>query len=204
MKLLSLPAAALLLLTGLMPVAAAAAPSVSVTGPGLYGARWDPCAAITFHTDQAGGYAGSTREIASAFERLGNATGLRFRAVRSGADITLDWATPRQVHALSGRTVGVMSTMSIAHDGVEETVSGSIHLDRTGHLRRGFPTSGDPSWGQVYLHEIAHVLGLSHVENRTLLMYPTLSRSNHRLGAADRSRLHRVGSAAGCIEDSAR
>lgn len=206
--LLPAPAAvltALLALSALPPVAATTDPPRSVTGPGLYGSRWNPCEAITYRVNPRGGYAGATDEIARAFRRIATESGLRFRASNDpGADITLQWVTPRQNPVLRGGIAAAMATTSIEHDGVHETVQGAIDLDRTAGLRRGFPSSGTPGWGQVYLHEIAHVVGLRHVRDRTQVMHPTLGQENLRLGHADRRRLHRVGSAAGCIPSSMR
>lgn len=188
-----------------------------VTGPGLFGVRWNPCRPITYRVNARGAYPGSVAHLRRAFQQVSAATGVRFVykgstskvAFRTGpdprADVTVSWATPGQVPRLRGLVAGLASTTIAGHrDGVQENVRGQIALDRTARLRRGFTTSGPATWGQVYLHEIGHVMGLDHIGQRSQVMYPVVGSTNHRFGAGDLRRLRQVGRSAGCIQSSRR
>ncbi|MGO4257240.1 matrixin family metalloprotease [Marmoricola sp. RAF53] len=197
--------------------AAGTAAAAHAGGSGLFGARWNPCQPITYRVNPRGGYAGSVGDVRRAFEQVGAATGIRFvyRGTSNGiafrgtqdrrADILVSWATPRQVPGLRGPVAGLASSSyAKLGTGVHENVQGRIALDRTARLRHGFPRSGATSWGQVYLHEIGHVMGLDHVGRRNQVMYPVVGPANHRFGAGDLRRLRQVGRSAGCISASAR
>jgi hypothetical protein len=183
---------------------------------GLYGVRWNPCKAITYRVNSRGGYPGSLDHIRRAFREVGAATGVRFIyrgstnyvSFRNGpdprSDVTVSWATPRQVPKLGGRVAGLASTRIASHVGGHENIKGQIALDRTERLRRGFTGSGKTDWGQVIRHEIGHVMGLSHVDDRRQIMYPVVGASNHNFGGGDLRRLYRVGRAAGCVVNSQR
>ncbi|MGO4255700.1 matrixin family metalloprotease [Marmoricola sp. RAF53] len=202
-----------------VPEAVAVRTATAEAGPGygFFGTRWDPCRPITYRVALRQGYPGSVDDVRRAFRRAGRLAGVRFvyqgRTSRIAfdtgrdprADITVSWATPHQVPGLRGGVAGLANTSVVVHDGVWENVKGQIALDGTqGGLRRGFARSGSPTWGQALLHEIGHVLGLDHVDERNEVMYRTIGRRNHDYGPGDRRRLHRVGRAAGCIPDSRR
>ena len=52
----------------------------------------------------------------------------------------------------------------------------------------------------VYLHEIAHAMGLGHVTDRSQLMYPVVS--VHKFGRGDLAGLARVGAYTGCLSST--
>ncbi|MGO4255698.1 matrixin family metalloprotease [Marmoricola sp. RAF53] len=208
---------------GGVPVETANAPVAVLPGSpiaahryGLFGLRWDPCRPITYRINARGGYRGSTADLRFAFRTIGRATGIVLVyqgrtnrvAFQSGrdprADITVSWASPSQVRRLRGPVAGLASTAIVRHDGVVENVRGQIALDRTQEVRPGYATSGPPTWGQAFLHEIGHVMGLDHVNGRRQVMNPAITRWNHVLGMGDLLRLRLVGRAAGCIANSAR
>jgi predicted Zn-dependent protease len=162
---------------------------------------------ISFQIKQRGGYAGSASEIRHAVHLIGKASGLRFTEVRSAAanpDITIEWESPRSEPDLAGAVAARTETLSVSDGGVEEIIGANIYLDRTTAIRHGFPTSGLPAWGQVYLHELGHAVGLAHVGGRDEIMNPAVSRYNHVLATGDLRRLRRVGAPAGCITASSR
>lgn len=183
---------------------------------GLFGTRWNPCQPITYRVNYRGGYRGALADIQRAFRTVGAATGMTFvyqgttrrvsfRTARDPrVDITVSWATPGQVARLGGPVAGLANTVVSSHDGVWENLRGSIAFDSTQVVRGGYALSGPPTWGQAFLHEIGHIVGLDHVRQRTQVMYPAISRYNHVLGAGDLLRLFLVGRAAGCIVNSQR
>lgn len=185
-------------------------------GGGLSGYRWDPCQAITYRVNAQGGYAGALADIREAFAEIGRASGITFvyegptgrvafvtgRDPRS--DITVSWARPRQVSKLAGPVAGMANTSYVYHHGTRENVRGLIVFDASQPLRPGFASRGRPTWGQAFLHEIGHVIGLSHVRQRSEVMNPLIGRHNHGLGPGDRWRLVLLGRASGCVRDSLR
>lgn len=210
----SVRAALVLVLPAVVLIALAGSGSAATTG--LSGLRWDPCQPITYRVNEAGGYAGSLADIQRAFRRIGRASGLTF--VYDGptewspyvtgrdpdANITLSWSDPEQVPRLEGDVAGLSRSWYVTHHRVRENVAGQVVFDVTEQLRPGFRRTGSPTWGQAYLHEIGHVVGLAHVDERTEVMYHSIGRYNHRLGRGDRSRLARIGIDGGCVRRSAR
>lgn len=178
-------------------------PQTDVHGRGLYGDRWDPCIPITYRIrNPLHGYAGSVWDIRHAVREISRVTGMRFVPVAptdTHADLTFVWKTPASEPDLAGDVAARTATWTLTHDGAREITSATIDLDRTTAIRHGFPMTGLPSWGQVYLHELGHAAGLSHVAQRDQIMDPAVSRYNHVLGPGDLARLHRVGRSAGCI-----
>ena len=176
------------------------------TETGLYGVRWDPCRAITFRVLAHGGYRGSTADVKRAFKVLTRATRMRFVAVPAGrpTQITIRWSTPSRYPLLAGPIVGRTTTTIVGHDGVLENTRGQVVLDSTAHLLPGFTSRGTVTWGQAFLHELGHLVGLDHVDDQSQLMYPVLWAGNHRYGTGDLRLLHQVGRAGGCVPHSAR
>lgn len=179
----------------------------AVRGPGLAGFRWNPCEPISYFIPTRGGYRGSVADMRRAVHLIGNATGMTFVEVgseKSNPEIIFKWESPATEPDLAGAVAARTGTMTLAHDNVVEIASATIYLDRTTAIRRGFARAGLPDWGQVYLHELGHAVGLSHVPGRVEIMNPAVSPFNHVLAAGDRARFHEVGRDAGCIPNSIR
>jgi len=178
------------------------------------GARWNPCAVITWAFNPSGGYAGSLADTQRAFARVAGRTGLHFKYVGGtdyvygvsgayppGVDIVVGWSTAAVLPSLAGGVVGVgggWAYPSSVADVANEIVSGYVVLDHDAELNAGFTTSGMPTWGQVLEHEIGHSLGLGHAHDTSQVMYASVSPANHLFGAGDLAGLARVGAAYGC------
>lgn len=180
-------------------------------------ARWNPCRAITWKFNRNRGYDGSLADVQQALGRISRATGIRFSyrgtttrvAYRDDPDptvaLTISFGTARDVADLRGSTAGMGGGVYTVHDGTAELIRGELILDREEtSLREGFANSGNPTWGQVMVHELGHVMGLDHAESSSQLMYGSVTSSNHRLGAGDLTGFNRVGMRAGCIANSRR
>ncbi|MGO4255695.1 matrixin family metalloprotease [Marmoricola sp. RAF53] len=172
---------------------------------GLYGVRWDPCHPITYRIVGRSPYAAGTRNLRRAFRTVAAATGMTFVYVgRRAADVTVRWSSPATTPDLRGPVAARTTTDIDQHDGVWENTAGLIRLDRTVGLRTGFAPTGPITWGQVYLHELGHLVGLDHVLEPSQVMYPVVLPTNHRYGSGDLRRLRMVGRAAGCVRNSQR
>lgn len=176
------------------------------------GDHWDSSKTIGWKYNPANGYAGALDDWVTAFDRISTSSGLRFsyqgvtdlvawrddmRA--SGTQLVVSWATPSQVPGLAGPPVGVGGQGGTYFEGsTVEYLYGGVALDSTETLRLGFATNGAPTWGQVMVHELGHVVGLGHFQNDTQIMNPAVGPTNHVLGAGDLEGLRVLGPGGGC------
>jgi hypothetical protein len=184
--------------------------------------RWDPCAGPitwTFNPDHSPTRA--LRQLRSGFKRVTRATGLDFeyagrtdqkpnpfgRNIRNGADVIIGWRTARDydLFADNPQVVGEGgNTHSYGFregDGrrVSKALSGGVVLNASRDRRLGDGYGRGYTWGEVIIHEIAHVLGLSHTPSRKQVMYYQTIRRDAAWGAGDLRGLSRVGDRRGCL-----
>ena len=179
-------------------------------------ARWDPCRPLTYRTNLKAAPKGAAKLVKQAFRKIHAATGFDFVRLgsttkvpfSSGPDssqhldygLVIAWSTPRRVPGLGGSTAGLGgSTAQRVGDDPWRYVYGGAVFDATLSLPvKGFGRG--KSTGALLLHEIAHALGLDHVQARTQIMYPSQqSRFRGRYEAGDLNGLHKVGAAQGCF-----
>lgn len=179
--------------------------------------RWDPCAPVPFVLQPAGAPPNAEADLRDALRRLGDAAGmdlvllgttdehphdarLPFQPERYGArwaPVLVAWADPG-VSGLRDTDRGIAEPVAVGHPGHRGYVSGQVVLNRERtDLRPGFGDRAD-AWGATLLHEIAHVLGLGHVEAPEQLMHVYPGDGPVVLGAGDRAGLSAVGGAEGC------
>ena len=116
--------------------------------------------------------------------------------------VLLGWADAGSSDLLAGQPKAVLGMTRTAWFGVQRPDgskvaairSAVVALDRTDAL----PLRGSTSWKALVLHELGHVMGLAHVEDRSQLMASVLPASAD-LQAGDLAGLSRVGSGAGCV-----
>lgn len=174
--------------------------------------RWNPCRVITYRINPARSGKRGVRDVRIGMKRLQNATGLRFRylgktkelplrngKVRFRSDMVIGFATPKQVPQLRGSVIGVGGFTSGNTGRGFGITSGFVTFDSKAPLRPGYG-KGRPTWGKVILHELAHAVGLSHVNDRRLLMYPAvLPAGPSRYGKGDLIGLRSMGLNRGCL-----
>ena len=167
------------------------------------GARWNPCAPITWSYDPAGQeYGAALTDLRSAFSRIATASGLPLRYVgATGGDIVVSWADAATVRELAGDVVGIGGGAARVVSGKDvgaQMVSGYLKLDKDATFVA--PGYGHPGWGQVMMHEILHALGLGHAQwFDTQLMWRSATERNVTFGLGDRTGMRRIGLAAGCL-----
>ena len=180
-------------------------------------ARWDPCTPIRYVVQTRWAPEHGRRDLADALGRITAASGLRFvdegdtdevpsrarpayqpeRYGERWAPLLIGWVPPGATDVgLGGGVQGVSLSVAVANEGGPSLVSGQVALDAEHRLASGFgPGTTD---GEVLLHELAHAVGLGHVQDPTQVMYPQTTNSESAFGAGDRKGLAAVGAPAGC------
>jgi hypothetical protein len=187
--------------------------------------RYDPCAPVRYVINPAGAPAGAVEEVRESFRRLGAATGISFldagttteTHVRIGAGsrpsyqpqrygvghwapILISWVTAADEPVLAGNVLGYGGSTSYWTSLTDQAyVTGEVVFDRDLSLvRPGF--GAGLTRGNLVQHEIGHVAGLDHVQDRGQVMYPSISdRSPDGYGPGDRAGLAQLGAQGGCL-----
>ncbi|WP_210649178.1 matrixin family metalloprotease [Nocardioides sp. SYSU D00065] len=204
---------------GLGPERALPAPSVvrqggayafTRTQPGTAGdpVGWDPCEKIRFEVNPAGEPPGGRGLIDRALDRVSRATGLAFedegetdrRPFPDGVrlfgrpdPVVIGWGTPAEYPGLAGRVAGLGGPAAErGSDGRLHFVGGGVVLDVEAFTAAAI--AQEPRVMEaIVLHELAHVVGLDHVDEPMELMYAD-NTGQVELGPGDREGLARLGS----------
>ncbi|MCH1865062.1 matrixin family metalloprotease [Nocardioides sp. CFH 31398] len=170
------------------------------------GARWDPCSPVEMVWNPTDAPEGALRDLRTAVDRVAEASGLDLRldrpvsrpayrtyGERSDQPVLVTWGEDGD-GALWGRQAdrggAARPTYVVNARGQEVWVSGQITFDLSfdARLVEGFGTA--VSRVAVYMHEVAHLLGLDHVDDEMQLMHPTSGALD--LGAGDLAGLRRL------------
>jgi hypothetical protein len=184
------------------------------TNTGGSPARWNPCRAIHWRVNATGAPTNGGQHIEEALRRISAATGLVF--VRDGrtsllpdgrtfsgwgtTDLVIGYATATQRPQLSGTAVGDGGAQLSWLNGRWQITKGFALLDRVDLAKKpaGFGTGN--TQGAVYLHELAHAVGLGHARALPQVMYGRGSASSvATFQRGDLAGLARLGRKAGCL-----
>ena len=159
---------------------------------------FSPCGPVEVVVNPAGAPDGHPDLVRSSLARISGASGLHLELVgetdrtwsdevRSrGEPVLVSWATAEEVPELEGPSAGFGGpTVVTFPDGRSWNASGQVVLD-TDHL----PTP--EAHAAVLDHELAHVLGLGHVDAPGELMMPVNTGQTH-FGPGDLAGLARLG-----------
>jgi hypothetical protein len=157
-------------------------------------ARYNPCRTIHVVMSTEAAPPGAEGYVRAGLGRLSAATGLQFaydgltdEPARDGrpamdesrygnrwSPVLVAWTTPARAPRLEGAVAGIGgSTAYAGPGGAPVYVSGEVQLDgpqADGILRE---PGGAAAVEAVVLHELAHVVGLGHVDDPRQLMAPT-------------------------------
>lgn len=189
------------------------------TNPDGTPVRWDPCTPITWVIDDSMAPAGARELVSLAVARIAAATGLEFvhggivredpsrgRSLvvdgpdgRSWAPVLVTWVPGGSTDLpLGDRERGVAVPVAVRDGGPRVFVTGQVVLNSDRRLLPGFEDR-HASWGAVVLHELAHLVGLDHVDDPAQLMHPAPGFGPVELAAGDLAGLAAVGADGGCL-----
>lgn len=190
---------------------------------------WDPCRPVRYVV-RPGGPAGADLLLRQAVDRVAAATGLVFvdlgrtdeapsadrapyQPQRYGDDwapVLVAWSDDGETPELGQRTEDPAGSADVAGIGgaTEAGWEGEPSIYVTGQLTLDEPDltemlARDGGWDAVravIMHELAHVVGLDHVEDPSQLMNPTTVRGVAEFGAGDLEGLASLGRGA-CVPD---
>jgi len=185
--------------------------------------RYNPCTDVRYVVNPDAAPPGAVEEVKTAFARLATATGIRFvyegattePHVRFGqrrsyqpdrygerwAPVLISWSSAEVEPLLAGGTLGYGGSTSYwAGSSDEAFITGEVVFDiENSLLRAGFGPG--LTRGNLILHELGHLIGLDHVEDRSQLMFPSIhSGSSDGFASGDLSGLAQLGARQRCLD----
>lgn len=154
--------------------------------------RWEACQPIHYAVNPTGMPDGGREVLESAFARVSRATGLYFvdDGTTDATDLSVDdpwqyqqgyppvlirWDLPAE-ESEEGHKLGEAGPASVTDPTGRPTyVTGTAGLTVEGSAHDLDTDWGTASMRAVWLHELAHLVGLDHVEDPSQLMNPTVS-----------------------------
>lgn len=180
---------------------------------GVSPVTYDPCRPIHYVVREDGAPVGGDSLLATGLARISEATGLQFvadgttaeapvehrqvyqpqRYGRRWAPVLVAWSTPLETPELAGDVAGSAGSSSVTLHGTAHYVSGVVVLDGPALSQLLGSANGTALAQAVVTHELAHLVGLGHVDDPTQLMNPTAAVNVTSLADGDRAGLARVG-----------
>ncbi len=174
---------------------------------------------VNAYAADAAGKTAAIKDIDDAVQAVADATGLTFENVttdtvqplpkarsktlplqeyKDGAEIVIAFADNSDpvkastlLPAKLGKVLGVGGSVDTNGDGLSE--QGYIALDARQKLGAGLAATRTGTWGSVMMHEMAHVMGVTHPSDTKQIMAPTANWALTSWGAGDLNALRLVG-----------
>lgn len=179
--------------------------------------RYDPCRPIRYVINPSFAPPTGVEDVRRGFEMLAGATGMDFvyegstdepvgRARKTQqpgrygpgwAPILVGWVNAGELEVEGIDKAGTAGSVVVREGGTIAYVTGTVTLNADARVLDGYGlgvTSGD-----VILHELGHLVGLAHVDDRSQTMFGNVTEGPAEYGRGDRAGLRRLGRAAGCL-----
>jgi hypothetical protein len=169
---------------------------------------WNPCRPIRYVVNPDSAPDGWEDLVAEATSDIADATGFRFEdegttddrdfedridGLNRAKPVLIGWADDTEVPRLAGDVAGLGGSTYVERQGRRTYITGSIALDTDLFAELDDKRGGDDLMRAIITHELGHVIGLDHVEDRSELMYEG-NIGQTELGPGDREGLARLGS----------
>lgn len=143
---------------------------------------YDPCQTIRIVVNEDRAPRNADAILDDALDRMTETTGLTFRVVgTTDADplstdigdpgdrppVQVSWSDAETVPELAGSVAGLGGSTWVEEDGFRQYVTGIVVLDA-----EDLEELGEDVTRTVLLHELGHLVGLAHVDDRDELMHP--------------------------------
>ncbi|WP_100498022.1 matrixin family metalloprotease [Geodermatophilus chilensis] len=179
---------------------------------GVTPVTYDPCRVVHYALRPGGSPEGGEELVHAAVARVSQVTGLvfvydgptdeapsaereAFQPDRYGdrwAPVLVAWQTEEENPALAGDTVGQAGSLAVSlGDGPRVYVTGTVSLDADQF--REITADSPATASGIVLHELAHLVGLDHVDDDSQLLYPETVRGVTDYAAGDLTGLARLG-----------
>lgn len=193
--------------------------------------RWNPCQVIGYRVNLSGAPEKALDDVKIAIANVARTTGLKYiyrgtTKVIPGAtkaflspypkdtQLVIAWVKPGTSKHLPAASnyVGYGGWLSVGRPtkfgkgSYYPITQGFVVVDRNRTMPTGFGL-GDANglqgtWGQLVMHELGHTVGLTHVSDKTQLMYPYLQYRAAAWGLGDLGGLYNLGTRLGCFPAS--
>lgn len=164
---------------------------------------WDPCEPVTYAVNPEGAPDDWEDLVHPAVDRIEDASGLAFEYVGTTRDrpfteaalpvpgpVVIGWGDSDEFPKLAGDTAGLGGSTARRGDRRSYYVSGSVVLDTDVFDDPDVPRFAHRS---LLVHELGHVVGLGHVDDRGQLMHPEGTVLPRDFGPGDLEGLARLG-----------
>jgi hypothetical protein len=190
-------------LLALVPLAASASPLFQPTVvPSASAVHWDACAPIHWSFNPVGAPAGALGITKRAVATIASASGTSwtfdgvttavpsesFLHGRQSTDVIIGWTDAAHSSLLATASSKVVAQTQTQWVGDLYTHAVVALNDRT-----TMPMTGGGSWSTTLLHELGHVMGLSHSDSTHSLMYPIKLKALSGLQPVDIAALQKLG-----------
>lgn len=155
---------------------------------------WQTCAPIKVLVNAGPGGAGAFAEIRHAFDDMSQLSGVQFtlirsddliprsnwaasnqaRALGSPPPVIIGWVEPSETDMLRSGVAGAAVANPMRSGSQRSIVSGAIALDASQYESFKDRDGDGKTRHNLLLHEIGHLLGLDHVDDRSALMHPVV------------------------------
>jgi hypothetical protein len=175
---------------------------------------WDPCRPIRYVVRPDGAPPGGAELVAQGFRAMEKATGLKFvpdgtideapsrrrssfQPERYGdrwAPVLVAWQSADENPDFAADVAGQAGPAAVSFEGRPDVyVSGSVVLDAKKFTTLLADPKARPFARLILMHELGHLVGLDHVNDKAQIMFPSATGEITALGDGDRTGLAALG-----------